>query len=468
MIHKPIPIPVSRRDGLKALGGGLGMVAFANMLGGVLNADPLRSSANPWAPKTPHFPARAKNVIYIFLRGGLSHVDSFDRKPVLDKYDGKPLPFEAPRTEFTTGNLMKSPFKFQKYGQNGVEVSEIFPHIGNSIDEFCMIRSMITDIPNHGPAITQMYTGFPRGGRPSLGSWVMYGLGTENQNLPGFVSLAAGGGSGEGVSSGFLPATYQGASVPMNEEDPQKQIQYLSNSKLSLEEQKRQLTLWKSMTQSYVNQMQSSPELEATIQSMEIAFRMQTEAPRVLDTRQESAATLKAYGEGDFAHGCIMARRLVEAGVRIVQVYHANWDHHTDIMGHKDLAREVDQPIAALVEDLKQRGLHKETLLVVTTEFGRTPVLNVGGFQAVANGRDHNPYGFTVLLSGGGMKPGTIYGATDDFGFKAVENICHVNDLHATLLYTLGIDHERLTYRYGGRDFRLTDVKGKVVKDILS
>src|SRR3954471_16363777 len=257
MIHKPnLPI-ASRREALRAMGGGFGMVALANMLGDSLQAAPENTAAGPWAPKAPHFPPTAKNVIFIFLRGGLSQVDSFDRKPMLDKYDGKPLPYEAPRTEFTTGNLMRSPFSFRKYGQSGVEVSEIFPHIGQNIDEFCLIRSMITDIPNHGPAITQMYTGFPRGGRPSLGSWLMYGLGTENQNLPGFISLSAGGAASEGVSSGFLPATYQGASVPINESDPRKQVQYLANAKLSLAQQRRQIDLWNSMAHRYVDQLGS-------------------------------------------------------------------------------------------------------------------------------------------------------------------------------------------------------------------
>jgi hypothetical protein len=385
---------------------------------------------------------------------------------MLDKYDGKPLPYDAPRTEFTTGNLMRSPFRFQRYGKTGTAVSEIFPHVAGVIDEFCLVRSMITDIPNHGPAITQAYTGVTRQGRPSMGSWVTYGLGTENQNLPGFVSLADGFAEA-GVSAGFLPATYQGTSISIREADPRKQIQYLSNPQLDLAQQRRQLDLWHDLAQDYTGRLESAPELDATIQSMEIAFRMQTEAPEIFDIRKEDASTLALYGESNFARGCIMARRMVEHGVRFVQLYHGNWDHHTDIMGHKVLAREVDQPIAALVHDLKQRGLLDETLVIVGSEFGRTPVLDIGGFRALANGRDHNPYGYTVLLAGGGVKPGRTYGATDDFGFKAADNPVHVHDLHATMLYLLGLDHERLTYRYSGRDFRLTDVAGRVVRDIL-
>ena len=459
----------SRREALRSAGAGFGMLAFAGLSGSAaLQAAPATSKAGDlWSPKPPHFAPKAKNVIFVFLRGGLSQVDTFDPKPMLDKYDGKPLPYDAPRTEFTTGNLMRSPFSFKRYGQSGAPVSEIFPHIAGVIDDFCQVRSMITDIPNHGPAITQTYTGAIRPGRPSMGSWVMYGLGTENQNLPGFLSLAQGA-SEAGTAAGFLPATYQGTAIPINEVDPRKQIQYLSNPKLGLPQQQRQLELWKDLAQNYMNRLQTSPELEATIHSMEVAFRMQTEAPEIFDIRKESPATLSSYGEGNFARGCIMARRMVEHGVRFVQLYHGNWDHHTDIMGHKVLAREVDQPIAALVKDLKSRGLLEQTLVVVGSEFGRTPVLDIGSFRALANGRDHNPYGYTTLLAGGGVKAGMTYGSTDDFGFKATENPVHVHDLHATMLHLLGLNHEKLTYRYSGRDFRLTDVAGNVVKEILA
>jgi hypothetical protein len=438
------------------------MTALASLIG--------RSDAaeSPWAPRAPHFPPKAKRVIFIFLTGGLSAIDSFDRKPLLDKYDGKPLPYPTPRTEFATGNLMRSPFEFTRQGKNGHEVSAIFPNVGRMIDDFCQVRSMVTDIPNHGPSVLMMNTGSSRFGMPSMGSWIAYGLGSENQNLPGFVVLgpnAAGDGGVSRWGAGFLPAIYQGTLVPTGEMDPRKQIQHLANPKLTSSEQRRQLDLIAKLNRS---QAEQAPELEAAIQSMEIAFRMQTEAPDVFDIRKESAATIEAYNVSEFGRACLMARRLVERGVRMVQLYHAPWDHHADVMGHKLSAEQVDQPIAVLVQDLRNRGLLKDTLVVVGTEFGRTPVVNLGGFRSVHNGRDHNIFGFTVLLAGAGVQPGLAYGKTDDFGFKVVENPVHVHDLQATILRLLGLDHERLTYRYNGRDFRLTDVEGKVVNGILA
>jgi hypothetical protein len=431
----------------------------------------LSSAASPWLPKQPHFAPRAKNVVFVFLSGGLSAIDSFDYKPMLDRYDGKPLPYITPRTEFATGNLMRSPFAFTKYGKNGTAVSEIFPKMGGIIDEFCQIRSTITDIPNHGPSVIMMNTGSSRFGRPSMGSWVTFGLGTENQNLPGFIVLAQSGAGDGGVArwgSAFLPAIYQGTLVTTGQTDPKRQIPYLSNSSVSPAEQRRELDLVQSLNRAQMAELGPFPELEGAIQSMEVAFRMQTEAPEVFDIRRESPATLARYGTGEFASGCLMARRLVERGVRFVQLYHGPWDHHADVMGHKISAAQVDGPIAALVQDLKERGLLDETLVIVGSEFGRTPVVNLGGFRSVHNGRDHNIYGFTTLLAGGGVQPGKIFGATDDFGFKTVENPVHVHDLHATILHLLGLDHERLTYRYSGRDFRLTDVAGRVVKEIFA
>jgi len=462
MIHRTGLPPFTRRDALKKFATGFGMAGFASVA-----AAGTAIEGNPWTPKAPHFAPKAKHVIVIFLQGGLSQIDSFDYKPLLDKYDGKPLPYETPRTEFATGNLMKSPFAFKKYGKNGTEVSELFPHTAKIIDEFCIVRSMISDIPNHGPSVLMMNTGSVRAGRPSMGSWVAYGLGTENQNLPGFIVLSAGG-AGSSFSSAFLPAVYQGTLVPYNLSDPRKQIQYLENTRLNLTQQREQLDRLRHLDQAYVDQLQGAPELEASIQSMEVAFRMQTEAPEVFDTRKESPATIAMYGEGGIGRGCLTARRLVEKGVRFVQVVHAGWDHHADIMGHKHTARDVDQPIAALVQDLKDRGLLNETLVIVASEFGRTPVINLGGFRSVHNGRDHNIYGFSVLLAGGGARPGAIYGATDDFGFKVTQNPVHVHDLHATALHLLGLDHEKLTFRYAGRNFRLTDVEGRVVSDIVA
>ena len=467
MIHRATLPPFTRRDALKKFATGFGLTGFAAAAGSPLLAAS-EGTGNPWTPKAPHFAPKAKHVIVVFLQGGLSQVDSFDYKPMLDKYDGKPLPYETPRTEFATGNLMKSPFAFKKYGKNGIDVSELFPHTAKIIDEFCIVRSMISDIPNHGPSVLMMNTGSVRAGRPSMGSWVVYGLGTENQNLPGFIVLTAGAGGGNNFGGAFLPAVYQGTMVPYNLSDPNQQIQYLANTRLNLPQQREQMDLLRHLDQTYVDKLHGAPELEATIQSMEVAFRMQTEAPEVFDTRKESPATLAKYGEGGIGRGCLTARRLVEKGVRFVQVVHAGWDHHADIMGHKHTARDVDQPIAALVSDLKDRGLLDETLVIVASEFGRTPVINLGGFRSVHNGRDHNIYGFTVLMAGGGAKPGTIYGATDDFGFKVAQNPVHVHDLHATALHLLGMDHEKLTYRYAGRNFRLTDVEGKVVRDIIA
>ena len=447
------------------MGAGFGMTAFAALAGAAPSI-----SGNPWAPKSPHFAAKAKHVIFVFLNGGLSQVDSFDRKPMLDKYDGKPLPYETPRTEFATGNLMKSPFQWSQYGQNGTWVSEIFPQIGGIIDDFVIVRSMKSDIPNHGPSILMMNTGASRVGRPSMGAWVVYGLGTEDQSLPGFIVLISGGQAGDAskYGSAFLPSIYQGTSVPLKESDPRKQIEYLANAKLNLAQQRDQLDYLQSLNRMHYEAAGSAPELEASIQSMEVAFRMQTEAPDVFDLKKESEATRKKYGESEFGRSCLMARRLVERGVRFVQLYHSPWDHHSDIMGHKMSAQQVDGPIAAMVQDLKDHGLLDETLVLIGSEFGRTPVLNTGGFLTVHNGRDHNVHAFTVLLAGGGVKAGSIYGSSDDFGFKVVENPVHVHDLHATMLYQLGLNHEKLTYRYSGRDFRLTDVEGRVVKELIA
>ena len=446
------------------MGTGFGMTALATLLGNT-------ASANPWSAKQPHFAPKAKHVVFVFLTGGLSAIDSFDHKPQLDRYDGKPLPYATPRTEFATGNLMRSPFAFTQYGQSGAEVSEIFPKIGGVIDEFCQVRSMISDIPNHGPSVMMMNTGNSRIGRPSMGSWITYGLGTENENLPGFIVLsptAGGDGGASRWSSAFLPAVYQGTMVPTAPTDPKDQIQYLTNPKVDLAAQRRELDLLERLNRIQVEELGKAPELEATIQSMEVAFRMQTEAPDVFDIRKESQATRDKYGATEFGRACLTARRLVERGVRMVQLYHGPWDHHADVMGHKISAAQVDGPVAAMVEDLKQRGMLDDTLVIVGTEFGRTPVINLGGFRSVHNGRDHNIYGFTVLLAGGGVKRSMIYGKTDEFGFKVTENPVHVHDLHATILRLLGLDHEKLTYRYSGRDFRLTDVEGRAVKDIIT
>ena len=460
---------MTRRELLMTMGTGFGMAGIAN----VLNASSLPASSNPLAPKAPHFAPKAKNVIFLFLNGGPSQVDTFDPKPMLDKYDGKPMPAGNLKTERKTGNLLKSPFTFKKYGQSGIEVSEIFPKLGGCIDDVCVIRSMYTDRPNHEPSLFLMNCGEKMPGRPSMGSWITYGLGTENQNLPGYMVLCPGVPvvGNQLWNSTFLPAVYQGTYIPNNEKEPDKLIQYIRNKSLGLPEQRRQLDLLARLNRIDIEREGTDPQLEASIQSAEIAYRMQTEAPEVFDLSKESAATRARYGDGDFGRGCLMARRLVEKGVRMVQVYYGNsqpWDNHDDIQIHRKLAAQSDGPIAALLQDLKERGLLKDTLVIVGGEFGRTPVVEISGLVKVQNGRDHNSHGFSMLLAGGGVKGGMVHGATDDFGFKAVEKPVHIHDLHATALHLLGLDHTKLTYSYSGRNFRLTDVAGEVVHDIIA
>jgi hypothetical protein len=451
------------------------MIGLASFLG----AHPFEGATNatlpaPFGIKAPPFPARAKHVIFLFLNGGLSQVDTFDPKPMLKKYHGQPFPGGNLVTERKTGNLMQSPFSFRRYGQSGIEVSEIFSHVGGCADDLCLIRSMHTEVPNHEPSLFMMNCGHNQPGRPSMGSWLTYGLGTENQNLPGFVVLCPGIPTVGTMlwNSTFLPAVYQGTYIHNKETDPQKLIAYLRNERLGLSQQRRQLDLLGKLNRLQLEQLgENDLQLEGRIQSLETAYRMQTEAPDVFDVNRETEQTRQRYGDGDFARGCLMALRLVERGVRIVQIYFGNgqpWDNHEDIEIHRKLAQQADRPIAALLQDLKARGLFDETLVICGSEFGRTPVVETGGGSRIQNGRDHDPFGFTVWLAGGGVKGGITYGATDDFGFKAVENPVHVHDLHATVLHLLGLDHEKLTYRYSGRDFRLTDVSGRVITEILA
>src|ERR1700689_3546753 len=461
MIFKP-----SRRQILRTMGTGLGMAGLA----GVLNAS---QTAAPMAPKAPHFKARAKHVIFLFLNGGPSQVDTFDPKPMLQKYSGHPIPSGNLKTERKTGNLLGSPFNFRRCGQRGIEISEIFPKLGDSIDDVCVIRSMYTEIPNHEPSLFLMNCGHRVPGRPSMGSWLTYGLGSENQNLPGFVVLCPGYPivGAQLWSSTFLPAIYQGTYIPNSEKTPDKLISYIRNPSTPLPEQRRGLDLLRQLNLIDEKREGEDGQLESSIQAAEIAYRMQSEAPEVFDITREPEAIRARYGDRDFGRGCLMARRLVERGVRMVQVYYGNgqpWDNHDDILIHRKLAHDVDGPIAALLADLKASGLLKETLVIISGEFGRTPVLEVSGLVKVQNGRDHNSHGFSMLLAGGGVKGGIAYGATDDFGFKAVDKPVHPHDLHATILHLLGMDHTKLTYRYSGRDFRLTDVAGEVVKGILA
>ena len=411
-------------------------------------------------------------MIYLFLNGGPSQVDTFDPKPALDKYHGQPMPTGNLKTERKTGNLMRSPFEFKKCGKSGTEVSEIFPKIGSVIDEFCVIRSMYTERPNHEPSLLMLSSGDKLPGRPSMGSWLTYGLGTENQNLPGYIVLCPGlPVIGHQLwNSAFLPAVHQGTYISLEEKDPDKLIGNIRNAGLAREDQRRELDLLSALNQRHLQRTGSDNQLEASIQSAEIAFRMQTEAPEAFDITREPQTIRERYGSHDFGRGCLMARRLVERGVRMVQVYFGNfqpWDNHDDIELHRPLAAQVDGPITALIQDLKASGLLEETVVLVGGEFGRTPAVEIGGLVKLQNGRDHNNHGFSYLVAGGGFRGGTVYGATDDFGFKSVEKPVHVHDLHATVLNQLGLDHTKLTYFYSGRNFRLTDVAGTVIKDLI-
>ena len=464
---------LTRRESLQRIGTGMGVLGLAGILaqdGTLANAALSQGgSASPMAPKAAHFAPRAKHVIHLFMNGGPSQVDTFDPKPALEKYNGQRPPGADLKTERKTGGLLKSPFKFRKYGESGIEVSDLFPHIGECIDEICVIRSMHTNIPNHEPSLLMMNSGETQPTRPAMGSWLLYGLGTENQNLPGFVVLCPGKPvvGPQLWSNSFLPGIFQGTHINHSGGvDPKKVIRHISNQNLTPAAQRQQLDLLKKMNELHLARRGGRDNrLEARIESLEMAFRMQSEAQDVFDLAQETKETREAYGNGKFANGCLVARRLVESGVRMVQLYYGNgqpWDDHGDIKAHANKARDVDQPIAALIKDLKQRDLLKDTLIVWGGEFGRTPVAENG------NGRDHNHHGFSMWLAGGGAKGGMTYGATDEFGFAAAENKVHVHDLHATILHLMGLDHEKLTYRYSGRDFRLTDVHGRVVRDIVA
>jgi hypothetical protein len=459
-------LPISRRDFLNRVGTGLGALGLAALFNdsGLLAESP---KTGPLSPKDSHFKPKAKRVIHLFMNGGPSQVDTFDPKPALTKYNGQRPPTADKSTERRTGGLMMSPFKFTPRGKSGLEVSELFPEVGKCIDDICVLRGMHTNVPNHEPSLLMMNSGEVQPTRPSMGSWLLYGLGTINQNLPGFVVLCPGKPvvGPQLWSSSFLPGIYQGTHINNGKIDPKSVIQHINNQYLGSKSQREQMDLLKSLNEEHLAQRGSDNSLESRIQSLEMAFRMQFEAQEVFDLNQETKATREMYGNGQFADACLLSRRLVEKGVRMVQIYTGGgqpWDDHGDIKDHASKAKQVDQPIAALLKDLKQRGLLEDTLVLWGGEFGRTPT------SEGAKGRDHNNLGFAVWLAGGGVKGGMAYGATDEFGFAAVENKTHVHDLHATILHLMGLDHEKLTYRYSGRDFRLTDVSGRVVKEILA
>ncbi len=467
-------IKMSRRDLLCRCANGFGGLALATMA----SSESLRAASgravNLLAVEPPHFPAKAKSVIFLYMDGGPSQVDTFDPKPLLARDHGKPLPIKAPPTQFNdNGNILASPWKFSKHGQCGADVSELFPQVATCVDDLAIIRSMVADNSEHTAANYLLHTGFAMQGRPSIGAWLTYGIGSESDNLPAFVVLDSGlipAGGMDNFGSGFLPAAYQGTLFrpgpqPIANVEPREPSAALQKSKLAL---------LRKLNGGVVARLGQVPELEASIANYELAFRMQSAVPELIDLGKESPATLELYGMNQpetaaFGRQCLMARRLVERGVRFVECLtpklrgHDRWDQHGRLLeGHRDNARATDQPIAGLLKDLKSRGLLRQTLVVWGGEFGRTPM------SQGTTGRDHNPFGFTMWLAGGGAKGGVTHGATDDYGYFAVENKVHIHDLHATILHLLGLDHKRLTFRFSGRDMRLTDVHGEVVKGVVA
>ena len=468
----------NRRALLSRIGTGIGTLGLAGILqaDGLLANDTTKpivgddkpANGNALAVQPPHFAPRAKRIIHLFMNGGPSQVDTFDPKPMLEKYHGERPPGADLKTERGTGGLLKSPFKFTNCGESGLPVSEIYPEVGKCIDDICVIRSMHTDVPNHEPSLLMMNSGITQPTRPSMGSWLCYGLGSENQNLPGFVVLCPGKPvvGPQLWSNSFLPGVFQGCHINNGNMDPTKVIPHLTNHYLDKPDQRSLLDLMAQLNRKHLAERERDSQLEGRIASMEMAYRMQMEAQEAFNLERETKYTRSQYGTGQFGNACLVARRLVERGVRMVQVFYGGgqpWDDHGKIeSGHRTKGLDSDRSIAALLRDLKTRGLLDDTLILWGGEFGRTPVSEGG------TGRDHNNHGFTVWLAGGGVKGGMAYGATDEFGFAAQQNKVHVHDLHATILHLMGLDHEKLTYRYSGRDFRLTDVHGRIIGDILS
>jgi len=472
------PSSLTRRDMLARIGMGFGALGLGDLL-----AETSSISLNPLAVRQPPLPAKAKRVVHLFMNGGPSHVDTFDPKPSLDKYDGKPIPSQL-KTERPTGAGLRSPYAFQKYGQSGIEISELFAKTAQHADDLCIIRSMHTDLPNHEPSLGLLNCGEARLNRPSLGSWITYGLGSMNQNLPGYIAMCPGGmpiRRTKNWQAGFLPSAFQGAYVNTDHESVDKLVEFIRNGSLDSKRQREQLDLLLAFNQRHLAERQKDTQLEARIQSFELAYRMQMEASDAFDIMKEPESIRQMYGvkpgpEGSFARQCLIARRLLERGVRFLQLWTGDgqpWDNHDEVLDHKPLAAKVDQPIAALLTDLKQRGLFDETLVIWGGEFGRTPVVELptpGLNAGKQRGRDHNPYGFTTWLAGGGVKQGHIHGATDEFGFAAAEKPVHIRDLHVIILHLLGFDHHKFTYRYAGLDYRLTGVEEgpKVVTELLA
>lgn len=468
----------SRRQWLGSVGTGLGLLALPGLLGapcGSCQASPARAT-NPLSPRPPHFQPRAKRLVHIYLNGGPSQVDTWDPKPELTRWHGRPLPLGNLATERETGTALGSPFRFARHGQSGLWSSELFEQtFGQHADRICVIRSMVANTPNHEQSMRLMNTGDERLSRPSYGAWLTYGLGSENQNLPGFIAMCPGLPVADSSNwrSAFLPGIYQGTYLDTRRTTADELIADIRNPQLDLLQQRRQLDLLSAMNRRHQAQRADDPQLEARIASFELAYRMQMEASDALDIGSEPEHIHRLY-QSDTVHGrqLLIARRLLERGVRVVQCYHGDvqpWDSHDHIAdGHRNLGRQADGPIAALLTDLAQRGLLDDTLVLCGGEFGRTPAVEIpiGGGQPT--GRDHNHYGFSVWLAGGGVRGGMAYGETDEFGYHAVENPVHVHDLHATLLHLMGFDHQRLTYHHAGRDFRLTDVHGNVVTPILA
>ncbi len=465
--------PLSRRELLRRTACGFGLLSLPRLLQG----------SSPLSPREPHFAPRAKRIIFLFMHGGPSQVDTFDPKPLLQRDHGKPLPFKTPAAfaRGRIGGLLKSPWQFKQFGQSGIPVSELFPHLSTCVDQLCIVRSMVGDSVAHGGAIMQLHTGSNVFVRPSMGAWMVYGLGTENQSLPAFITLkpSMGHGGAKNWGTAFLPAVYQGTPIGHGgsnlEELIKAPLENLRNATLTNEQQRYELDFLEKVNRQAAAERQYDSDLDARLRTFELAFRMQTEAPEAFSLAGESTVTQKLYGldreeTREFGWQCLMARRLVERGVRFVQCSHTyrpgnevGWDAHSDLQKlHTKTAAMVDLPIAGLLKDLRARGLLEDTVVLWGGEFGRTPVTEG------ANGRDHSPYGYTMWMAGGGVKAGFVFGATDDYGYHAVENRVHLHDLHATLLHLMGFDHERLTYPYGGRNFRLTDVAGRVVREVIA